>query len=373
MSTGRRVLTLLDHASDQGGAERFALALAMRLPARGFESVVCSTRWTNPSVEPQLQAAGVRHVNLGRRTKWDLHRFRGLIAMLHRGHFDLLHAHMFGSNFWGSMLGGAARVPVILAHEHNWSYSGGRLRMLIDREVIGRLATRFIAVSEANRRRMIELEGVAPDRVVVLPTAYIPHASTSEQGIRAELGIAAEAPIVAVAATLRPEKALHVLIDAVAQVRQAFPDLRVVIAGDGPCRHALENRARQRGLDGTVHFLGARRDVSSILVEADIGAMSSEWEGMPLFVFECMATNTAIIATAVGGIPEVVQDGRTGVLVPPGDPAALAGGLRDLLTDPARRRRLTAAAAEAVQPFMIETVTDRFVHLYEELLAAAGR
>ena len=123
-----------------------------------------------------------------------------------------------------------------------------------------------------------------------------------------------------------------------------------------------------RGLAGTVHFLGQRRDVTSILETVDVGALSSDWEGMPLFVLECMATGTPVVATDVGGIPEMIAHDRTGLLVPPRDPGALATAISTLLGDPERRRRLAAAAMERMHAFTIDAVAERFAALYEELV-----
>jgi glycosyltransferase involved in cell wall biosynthesis len=366
-----RVLSLVDNAGDMGGAERFTVGLAQHLPRDRFESWVCSTRTGAPLVVKSLAETGVGYLGLGRRSKTDVYRLRGLAALIRAQRFDIVHAHMFGSNLWASLFGRAFGVPVILAHEHNWSYTGDQLRIWIDRWLIGSLATRFVAVSAANRERMISLEHIAADKIVVLPTAYIPHTTTEPCDIRAELGLPKDAPVVGVAAILRAEKALEVLIDAHAVVVRRIPDAHLVIAGEGNCRGELERQVAELGLGERVHFLGTRRDVTSILATVDVGAMSSDWEGMPLFVFECMATDTALVATSVGGLPEIVENGKTGLLVPPRDPAALGDAIAGLLADPATRNRLAAAAAERADEFTIESVAGRFAELYETLFEQA--
>jgi glycosyltransferase involved in cell wall biosynthesis len=155
-------------------------------------------------------------------------------------------------------------------------------------------------------------------------------------------------------------------------VVQSFPDAHLVIAGDGPQRALLEAQVVSTGMTGHVHFLGERRDVTPILETVDVGALSSDWEGMPLFVLECMATRTPVVATNVGGLPEVVEHDRTGLLVPPRDPAALADAISALLADPERGRRLAATAAERMHDFTIETVAHRFADLYEQLVSDAA-
>jgi glycosyltransferase involved in cell wall biosynthesis len=367
-----RILFLIDQVVDSGGAERFALGLATHLPRDRFDVWMCATRRADPDAVAALEQAGVTHLHLGRRTKWDIHRFGALVALLRRQRFDILHAHMFGSNLWGTILGRACGVPVIVAHEHNWSYSGDPFRVWIDRWVIGRFATRFVAVSLANQARMVALEGIPYERIVVLPTAYVPRTGSSNRDIRSELGLAPDSLLIGVAAILRVEKALDVLLEAHAQVVRRFDRAHLVIAGDGPCRGELQRLASKLGIDDRVHFLGRRLDIDSILRAVDVGAMSSDWEGMPLFVFECMAARTALVATSVGGLPEVVEHGRTGLLVPPRDPAALADAIAELLGDPERREQLATAAAERMGEFTIESVARRFASLYETLVAQAG-
>jgi glycosyltransferase involved in cell wall biosynthesis len=362
-----RVLYLVSRAEDFGGAERFVVGLATHMPRDRIETWVCSTRHGHDSGLQRLADAGIPHLNLGRDWKWQVHRLGGLAALLRRQRFDVLHAHSFGSNLWGTLIGRACGVPVLIAHEHNWSYSGNPLRAWIDGQVIGRLATRFVAVSEASREGMITLEGVTPSKALVMPTAYIPHLEHPNADIRAELGLDEKVPLVAAAAVLRPEKALDVLLEAHAQLLTRVTDAHLVIAGDGPHRAELEGRIAQLGIGSSVHLLGRRRDVDAILRRVDVGVMSSDWEGMPLFVFECMAAGIPLVATAVGGLPDVVADGETGLLVPPRNPTALARTIEQVLTQERLAARLANAAATRLDQFRIESVAGRFADLYEEL------
>jgi glycosyltransferase involved in cell wall biosynthesis len=367
-----RILYLIDKAVDSGGAERFAVGLATHLPAERFEVSLCSTRTAEPSVQAVLAAAGVRQLHLGRTRKLGVHYFVPLNRLMREQRFDVLHSHMLGSNIWGSLFGRAYRVPVIIAHEHNWSFSGERARVWVDRYLIGRAATRFVAVSNAQRALMTSVEGIPADRIVVMPTAYIPSTQSSDTDIRSELGLPSDAPIVGTAAILRTEKALEVLIEAHVEIRRRVPDAHLVIAGEGGREEALRARAQELGIAEQVHFIGRRFDVDALLRSFDVGAMSSDWEGMPLFVFECMAAGTPLVATNVGGLPEVVQDGRTGRLVPPRDAQALAEAIADLLVSPAQRGELAGAAMSRLPEFTIDAVSARFAELYERLLAETG-
>jgi glycosyltransferase involved in cell wall biosynthesis len=145
-----------------------------------------------------------------------------------------------------------------------------------------------------------------------------------------------------------------------------------VIAGDGPCRPALERQVARLGIGSNVHLVGRREDVDQILKGVDVGALSSDWEGSPLFVFECRAAKVPIVATAVGGVTELVESGRTGLLVPPRDPRALAEAIERLLMDPELSTRLATEAAKDLDQYEIESVARRFADLYEELFTGAA-
>jgi glycosyltransferase involved in cell wall biosynthesis len=382
MPGGRvRVLYVINKLGEQGGAERFTLGLAAALPRDRIEPLVCVTRSATEGALRILREAGVPTVVLGRRTRWHSHRMLGLSRLLHQQRFDVLHSHMFGSNLWGMALGRLARVPVLIAHEHTWSYEGNPARLWADGHVIGRLATRFVAVSSLDAQRMVEQEGVPVEKVVVMPTAWVPRPQSAGD-IRAEVGLAPGTPLVATAAVLRPQKAIDVLLDAFALVLQRTPSAHLVIAGDSvmrpngtrdPLRQTLEAHAAGLGIADSVHFLGVRDDVDSILAAADAAALSSDFEGTPLFLFECMAHDAPLVATAVGGVPDVIDNGTSGILVPARDPRALADGLTQLLAHPDRRAALCAAARRRLDDFTIEVVAGRFADLYEELMPAGMR
>jgi glycosyltransferase involved in cell wall biosynthesis len=367
-----RVLYLINRVRDQGGAERFALGLARSVPRSRIEPWMCFTRGASEEAIRSLQAAGVPVVNIGRHGRWDSYRLMALLRLMRQKRFDVVHAHMFGSNLWGAVFGRLANVPVVIAHEHSWSYQGDPVRAWLDRHVIGRLVTRFIAVSGADAQRMVTYEHIPEGRVLVMPTAYVPSEATRGD-IRAELGIDYRAPLIAIASVLRPPKTIEVLLEAHTLVLERVPAAHLVIAGDGPLRASLEERARELAIDHCVHFLGVRHDVDSILKEADVAALSSDREGMPLFVFECMANRIPLVATAVGGLREVIDDGLSGVLVPPRDPHALAEALAALLNDPDRRARLSTTARGRLERFTIDSVAARFADLYEDLVLEARR
>lgn len=362
-----RVLMLVDQLEPRsGGGERFAVGLAAHLPRDRFQVALCATHAVLAPWDRTLRESGVPWFALGRRTTADVLPFRRLVGVLRRQRVDVLHSHMFGSNVWGTIVGRAARVPVLVAHEQSWNYEGQPVRKLLDGRLIGRFADTFVAVSSADRDRMVAVEGVPADKVRVELNAYVPRTGVRPPPrLREELGLGADVPLVGTVAILRPQKALHVLLEAFARLDSGA---HLVVGGDGSCRAALEERAAALGIAGRTHFLGLRDDVDGILTAVDVAAMSSDFEGTPLFAFECMAAGTPLVATAVGGLPDMLEDGRSALLVPPRDPAALAAGLSRALGDAALRQALASAAHERLERYRIEAVAERFGRVYEELL-----
>jgi glycosyltransferase involved in cell wall biosynthesis len=379
--TGKlKVVVMLDSLGRPGGGERLAIEGAIRLEPARFTRSLCLTRWDAAferdeparTLLARLREANVRVIGLPRRNRADLWAWLPLVRALRRERVDVLHAHLFGSNLWASVLGRVAGVPAIVAHEHMWAYTGGGVRPFLDRELIGRLSDAFVAVSEEGRRRMIEVERIRPDHVALIPNGIPPLRDGDGGRVRAELGIPSGAPVVGSVGHLRPEKAYEVLIEAAALISAQDQDVHVVIAGEGGERDGLEQLRAQLGLRGSVHLVGARDDVPDLLAAFDVGVCCSDSEGGPLSVMEYMAAGLPVVASDVGGLPELVHDGDTGILVPPRDPGALAAAVAGLLADRGRREELGASARELVRTeYGIDRWVERLEALYASLLARA--
>lgn len=362
---------LVNRMSLGGGAERAMVAVATHLPRERFEVTVVTTRTAEGPLVDILAARGIRLLALNRRGRFDVAPLHRLLTLLREERIDILHAHMFGSNFWGTILGRLAGVPVVVAQEHSWSYEGQPIRRFLDGQVIGRLCDAFVAVSDRDRERMVALEGVPGAKIVVLPNPYVRRQRDQTADVRRDLGIPASAPLVATAAVLRPEKALGVLLEAFVDVAAMMPEAVLAIAGDGPCRSALEQRARELDIAERVRFLGWWQDIGSLLETTDIGVISSDREGAPLFALECMAHNAALVSTDVGDVAELLGNGHAVVTVPPRDPPALASALVALLRDPERRVAQARAAAARLPRYEVDNVAREYMELYERLLEDA--
>jgi len=369
-----RVLTLIDVLAAEGGAERLAIRLTLGLDPARFERMVCSTRyWKRVGFLEELRDAGVPVVQLERRSRLDVGAWRRLARLLRRERIDVVHAHKFGSNFWAAALAPAAGVPVVIAHEHSWAFEGEPVRRFLDREVIARRASAIVAVSSEDRRRMIEIERIPPEKIRTIPNG-IPPLPPPAKDVRAELGIPADAPVIGTVSVFREEKALDLFVDAAALLARERPGLKALVAGDGPAgrRAQLEAHIAARGAKDTVLLLGRRSDVPDVIRAFDVAVICSDFEGCPLSVVEYMAAGKPVVATRVGGLPLLVEDGASGLLVPPRDRDALAGAIAELLRDPARRAEMGERGRERQQRDYDEAaMVRRFEALYEELYAAS--
>lgn len=371
--TDSLTLWMLINRLADGGAERLTVELASRLPARGYRVTVCTTRDDADDdafrrhQRDRLAAAGVELASVGRRRRLDSVKMRRLPELLRRGHVDVLHTHLYGSNLWGTVLGRLAGVPAIVAHEHGWSYRPSTRRWF-DGQVIARLSSAFVVGSASNRTHMIVLEGVAPEKAVLIPNAFFPR---DEHGgdLRRELRVDDRALLVGTVAKLRREKALDLLLAAFVRVRAEIPHARLVIAGDGVVRRELEGQARELGIADATFFLGAREDVDTILRALDISVVCSDFEATSLFALEAMTHGSALVCTEVGGLRELLTDGMDGVLVPPRNAAALGQAIVTLGRDADQRARLVRVAAQRAEAFSADTLVDRYDRLYRSLAA----
>jgi glycosyltransferase involved in cell wall biosynthesis len=350
------------------------VTVAAHLDRERFDPIVCASRRDSWSpLHEILDSADVPVINLDRANRAAVWSWRALPTTLRRGRIDVLHTHMFGSNVWGAVLGRMTGVPVVVAHEHSWSFERNMLRYAFDRDVIARGADVLLAVSHEDRARMIELEGIPGSKIRVIPNRIMP-LPPSRLDLRAELGLREGTPVLGTLTVLRPEKALDILVEAAARLTPRFPDLVVLIAGAGPEEARLRSLIRRRGLDSTVRLLGFRRDVADVLAAVDVAIFSSDREGSPLAVMESMAAAKPIVATRVGGIPALVDDGEHALLVPPRDARALAEAAGRLLSDRNLRERLGRNARERQRrEFELGSTVRAVEGLYEDLFAASRR
>jgi glycosyltransferase involved in cell wall biosynthesis len=294
------------------------------------------------------------HMPLGARPRLVLR-----LARLFRGlGIDVVHTHDDRPHLHATPAAWLARAGQVIHTRHHQGFNLTRRQMRLV-GLAARGVDHFVCVSQDSARRAIE-QGVPAGRV-----------RTIANGIDVQRfccpGPRRSGPAVIVA-RLSPEKDLATLLRAVPQVRCQDPSFELEIAGDGPCRPQLEQLAGELALGQHVRFLGQVRDIPTLLARARLFVLSSQFEGISLTLLEAMASGLAIVATRVGGNPEVVADGVTGLLVPPGSPAALASALLQLWTDDARRDHLAEAGRQrAEQHFDVWAMVAAYERLYPHL------
>ncbi|MDQ3957351.1 MAG: glycosyltransferase family 4 protein [Actinomycetota bacterium] len=290
-----------------------------------------------------------------------------LRAIVSRGRYDVVHAHGLRAGI-DSALASRGGPPVLLT-VHNLVHRdvAGRLKAPVYRRAEGlavRLTDHTFAVSDDIARHLRRLSaGRDKVEVLYLGIGDPPAVSRAPSEVRRELGVAENDGLIVTASRLAPQKALHVMLDALARLE------RVVLAvlGTGPLESELRTRAAAAGVGDRVRWLGFRADAVDYVAAADAFCLSSVWEGVPLAAQEAILLGVPVVATAVGGMPELVEDGVTGRLVPPGDAAALAGAMERVLADRGVAQEYAAAARAHLEArFSTARMLDRLASAYRD-------
>jgi glycosyltransferase involved in cell wall biosynthesis len=362
---------------DVGGPASHAPELAEFLRGRGHEVEVVTTAQRAPAPTPyplrwtsRRLPVGLRHVHA-----------TALVGRRARPADVVYSTGMIGRSALGSLL---ARTPLVLkltsdpAYERSLRYRlatagleefqaarGARVTLLRRaRDLALRRAARIVCPS-ASLRELSLRWGVPPEKVVVLPNPVSPpDGLAARDELRQRHGL--EGPTLVFAGRLTPQKSLDVALAALARSE----GVTLLLAGDGPDRAELERRASELALDGRARFLGPqpRETVFELLRAGDAALLSSSWENFPHMVVEALAVGTPVVSTNTGGVAEVVTDGENGLLVPPGEPEALASAIERYFADEQLRERLRRAAARSVEGYSPERIYARL----EEILAEAA-
>ncbi|RPJ75962.1 MAG: glycosyltransferase [Acidobacteria bacterium] len=383
LASGRIPLALFLTSFSPGGTERQMIELLRRLDRRHFAvHLVCFHRTGEWRARAEELAESV--------TEFPVGSFRGPAAMRQAAAFArwcrtrnvaIVHTCDLYANIFGLPAAALAGVPVRIANRRELNPDKSAAQIAAQRLGYG-FASRIVANSEAALCRL-QREGVRAGRVSVIPNGIdLSEFRPEDSGIRnqdsgvtrdtltADSGIPKPVRRVVTVARFRPEKGLETFIDAARLALAQVPDLEFALAGDGPLSADLESRVRAANLESRVRFLGLREDVAEVLRAHDVFVLPSRSEAFPNAVLEAMATALPIVATRVGGVPELIEHGRSGLLVAPGRAADLAAAIIDLVRRPSYARALGARArADAESRYSFGSMVRRFEQLY---LAEAG-
>ncbi len=299
---------------------------------------------------------------------------------MRRRRIELLHTHLLGSNAWGPLLRRAGGASALVSHEHSPFRRGDvdrwDVRGAINPWIVGPTTDRLLVPSRWSRDGVVCGDRVPAAKVRIVPNgAPTIEARPDREAIRAALGVRPDDVAIVISAMLRPEKGHVTALRALAAALPRCPRLRLLVVGGGPPQRPtgtlpqLVELAGALGVAERTTFLGRREDVPQILAAADVGLLPSDHENLPLALLEYMAAGLPVVATAVGGVPDAVDDGVHALLVPPGEPQALAAALLATVEDPAAAaRRGDAARARHAARYTWDAVASAVERVYLELL-----
>jgi len=369
-------ILLLSTSMGMGGADQQLLSAAIGLRDRGHEVRIVSLTPLG-EMGARARAAGLSTESLGmQRGIADPRGLTRLVRLVRAWRPAVLHSHMLHANLMARAVRLFAPVPAVVSTIHN-IYEGGRLRMLGYRLTNG-LVDHVTIISQAAADRFVR-EGIVPASLLeVVPNGvdtdrYRSVPPGARERLRQSLGLGAEFAWLAVG-RFEAAKDYPNMLRAFARVREEQRGAVLVLVGRGSLQAETEALAATLGLEGRVRFVGTREDVPEFMTVGDGYIMSSAWEGMPMVLLEAAAAGLPIVATRVGGNQEVIRDGATGFLVPPGDDGALGAAMLRLMTLPETERRAMGARGRdhVRQHYGLGRVVDRYEAVYREVLRRKG-
>ncbi len=374
-----------------GGTEKQVANLTQRMDRRAFDlSFACMNRWGEMIQEIEdRQGIAVSEYPMG--SLYELNAFRQqwrFAKALRRDRTQILHSYNFYANMFSIPAAKLAGVPCIVASIRDMGIYLSPMKLQAQK-LVCRLADRIVVNAGAIRDWLVE-QGYPADKIVVIRNGVDTSRFGARSGgfaLRQELDIPAGVPLVILLARLNPTKGIDCFFEAAARIREQYPDAYFLAVGecytrnadgeivvDGVYRRELLDRVASLGLADRVRFTGLRKDVPQILAAATVSVLPSVSEGISNTLLESMAAGVPVVATRVGGTPEVIDDGEHGLLVPPSDPEALGDAISRVLRDPILAARLgTNGRRRVAQEFSFEAVVRRTEDLYRELLAAKIR
>jgi glycosyltransferase involved in cell wall biosynthesis len=368
---------MLTKGLGRGGTERLLVGTVRHLDPSRFRVEVAYLLPHKNAFVPEIEAAGIPVHCLDAPHPTSVGWASRLRRLVRERDIALVHTHAPLPAVTARLVlpgrrrrDGTVDGPVMVHTEHNlW----GRYRWPTrwsNALTFGRNSV-ALAVSEGVAT---SIRSSVPVEVVVhgIDTTTLRHGATTRRRARELLGLPADRPVVGTVGNFTAKKDHACLLEAFAKTRAAHPDAHLVLVGLGPLEDTLRRQASELGLDGSVLFTGSRDDVFELLPGFDVFVLSSRFEGLPIALLEAMASGAAPVATAVGGVPEVVTDGQDGLLVEPGDPEALASALLTVLADGATRQRLAERARHRAADFDLRRAVSRIGNIYEQALGLAS-
>lgn len=372
-SDPRRILFFITGLHIGGGAEAQLVRLATHLARSGWRVSVVSLMPGNHFAS-ELERAGVSSGSLAiPRGRYDPRALTRLVGELRSERPTILCTFLFHANVLGRVAARLAGTPIVVSSVRNVDFGGrwaDRLLRWTDRLCDLTTTNSRLAADALSKRRVVR-DGalrVVPNGIDTRPLDAL---ERDRSWLDDQVGNRSESFVFLAVGRLEPQKAYAVTLDGLARLIDDGHDIHLAIAGEGSQRASLEAEARRLGIADRVTLLGTRNDVPRLMRSADALVLSSSWEGLPNVVMEAHAARTPVVATRVGGVPELVEHGRTGLLVAPNEPIALAEAMANLIAmSPEARQRMADRGRRHVdEHYELATVMHSWERLFDELVA----
>jgi glycosyltransferase involved in cell wall biosynthesis len=377
-----RILQVINRL-DFGGAQSLLAQWATCLQCTEHHIDVC-VLYSKGQFAQQLEDQGIKVYNLTLApasesyhppNKYDLRMVSRLARVVREGNYDIVHAHLFPTSLFVALTSFLIPEPCYIVSEHNVFNRRRRFQFfkVLDAFIYQRYA-QIVAVSSSVRKALLEWLPRLDNKVQVIVNAVDPGCFQADDvqldQLRQELGINKDNKIIFYAGRLVPAKGIDILLEAFSNLARKDSSVKILLAGDGPLKDILQKQTASLDLEKNVQFLGLRTDISQLLNIADIIVLPSRWEGLPMILLEAMAARKPILATRVGGIPEIIEHGKSGWLVPPENQQALAEAIALLLSSKELCQQLSDGALEKVSAqYSIKPIIQQLLESYEKVLS----
>ena len=358
-----------------GGIERIVKNFAVSLDRRDYAFSACALD-TDGVFGDELRTLGFPVHVLGKAPGIDLRLCGKLYELLRRERVDIVHTHNFSPLLYVTPVARLAGVKVHVHTEHSRTIFPDAKRRMVAERVLSNFVDTITAVSNQVRNDMIKYEKIHPEKTQVIINGIetdVPSITQSREALLAHLGIKENALIVGVCCRLVEQKGVQYLIESIPDVLRSYPCAKFVIVGDGPLRAELEELSVRLGVGPSVVFTGFRTDVNDLLHVIDVYVLPSLFEGTPLGLLEAMRAGCPVIVTNVGSNDELVEDGMSGLIVPPKRPDLLSQAVIKMLSDSSTRLAMGRCAKQRmVREFSLNSMMQKYDVLYKDLMAQAN-
>jgi len=357
-----------------GGAEVQVLSLLKNLDPDRFSISLCLLNRGDREMETDASKYVDSIYYLGFRWRYLPWSFLKLVKYLQDGRFRVIHAHLEYAGLIGRLAGWFAGVPVRMTTEHGKNLWKSQFLLAIER-MMNRITDAKICVSRDIAEIRRKNEGTPDEKLIYIPNAVdaglFKESSSSKGRIMEEFGWQSDDPLILSVGRIVEAKNYPLLVDAIVELGKKIPEARCLIAGDGDQKEEIEKKIGSLGVSERIKMAGTRRDIPELLAAAEIFTLSSVREGLPVSILEAMASGTPVVSTDVGGVGDAVTDGINGLLVPSGDPAAMAKAFERMLSDREFSKNLADNGLRTVEEkFSIKSAASRLGDIYIELFQA---